>query len=367
MTFLLRASASPGEVRIALTGGDGALHDYAIWRPGAPDGVGDVHCGRVIARVPAMAGMFVSLASGEEGFLPDTKAGADLASGALIGVRITRGAQGGKGPRLERVYVPDTDLGRIARLAPGPSPLAELAAGHPEAPVLVDDLALAAELRSTLGARVRYTPAAFDAVTEDAIAALAEPAATIFGGVRAWFHPTPALTAIDLDTAGATEARAAKSLAQAALNRAVLPALARQIRLRNLSGAILVDFAGMKSRKRAALAPALSAALAEDPLKPRLLGFTALGFAEILRPRLRPPLHERQRGAHAAGLAALRALLAECRHAPGRPPRLVASPAIVSALEADQVARADFTREAGREWRLASDPGLQEEGFRIEA
>ena len=42
------------------------LLDYAIWRPGAPDGVGDVHRGRVIARVPAMAGAFVAL-GGTEG------------------------------------------------------------------------------------------------------------------------------------------------------------------------------------------------------------------------------------------------------------------------------------------------------------
>jgi len=48
---------------------------YAIWRPGAPDGVGDIHRGRVIARVPAMAGAFVAL-DGAEGFLPDSDGGA---------------------------------------------------------------------------------------------------------------------------------------------------------------------------------------------------------------------------------------------------------------------------------------------------
>ena len=34
---------------------DGALVDYALWRPGSPDGVGDIHRGRVTAIVPAMA------------------------------------------------------------------------------------------------------------------------------------------------------------------------------------------------------------------------------------------------------------------------------------------------------------------------
>ena len=42
------AWCSPGEVRVAALDGD-ALLDAAIWRPGAPDGVGDLHRGRVDA------------------------------------------------------------------------------------------------------------------------------------------------------------------------------------------------------------------------------------------------------------------------------------------------------------------------------
>ena len=78
---------------------DDTLLDYAIWRPGAPDGVGDLHRGRVIARVAAMAGSFLAL-DGTEGFLPDSEGGAGLHEGDLVSVRVTRAAQGGKGPRL---------------------------------------------------------------------------------------------------------------------------------------------------------------------------------------------------------------------------------------------------------------------------
>ena len=126
-------------------------------------------------------------------------------------------------------------------------------------------------------------------------------------GMRASIYPTPALVAIDLDMAAATASRQAKASAQMAANLAALPALARQIRLRNLSGAILVDPAGLSLKRRPKLAPALAMALATDPLQPRLLGFTALGLAEIVRRRVRPPLHELLAGPHAAGLAALRA------------------------------------------------------------
>lgn len=66
----LHAAWSPGEVRVAAMASR-TMIDYALWRPGSPDGVGDVYLGRVTAVVPAMAGAFVALASGmPEGFLP---------------------------------------------------------------------------------------------------------------------------------------------------------------------------------------------------------------------------------------------------------------------------------------------------------
>jgi hypothetical protein len=365
VTLSLRAAASPGEVRIALTAAGGALRDYALWRPGAPDGIGDVHGGRVIARVSTMAGVFVALAAGVEGFLPDTAGGAGLEAGALIAVRITRAAQGGKGPRLARLDPAPAGLTRVGLWQPGPSPLAELAQRYPDAPILTDDPALAAALRGDFGARIARVATAFDAALEEQVAALAEPVVTLANGVRAHFCPTPALTAIDLDAGAATAGRGEKKTVQAALNRALVPALARQMRLRNLAGAILVDFAGMKARSRASLAPLLAAALAEDPLKPRLLGFTSLGFAEILRPRVRPPLHELLRGPHAAGLAALRALLAAISEAPGHSQRLIASPAVAAALAADRVASEDFTRRTGHALALTSDPSLPLEGWRL--
>ena len=77
-----------------------------------------------------------------------------------------------------------------------------------------------------------------------------------------------------------------------ALNTAVIPEICRQIVLRNLSGGILIDFAGLKPAARAKLAEPLRAALTNDPLRPDFLGFSHLGLAEITRRRIRPPLHE---------------------------------------------------------------------------
>jgi Ribonuclease G/E len=358
----IRAAVSPGEIRVAVTGG-GGLIDYAIWRPGAPDGVGDVHRGRVTAHLPALAGAFVALEGGASGFLPDSEGGR-LPEGSILAVRVTRAAQGGKGPRLSARDVPTRDMespdgsGPPALLWRGPGALERLAALHPEDDILLDDAALAAQLRPTLAPRLSLVPAAFDEATLTAVEALAGPEAMLPGGARMSVHPTPALTAIDLDLGAGAAGRQGKGAAHDAANRAALPELARQIRLRNLGGGIVVDFAGLSPKRRIALAPALAEALAGDPLQPRLLGFTALGFAEILRPRLHPPLHEVLAGPHAAGLAALRQLAAEQAAVPSRALALRAAPAIVTALRADPAALAALADRTGRPLALRDDASL---------
>jgi Ribonuclease G/E len=358
MTIRILAETSPGEVRVAAVDG-GTLVDYAIWRPGAPDGVGDLHRGRVTARVPAMAGAFVAL-DGAEGFLPDSQGGANVTEGAAIGVRVTRAAQGGKGPRLTALLDAGeaalTGTGPPALLRRGPDAVQRLADLHPAARIVVDDAGLAASLRAVLGDRLAIAARAWDEATAEQVAALGEPSCALPGGARASFHPTPALVAIDVDAGGATAIRAGKAASQLALNQAVLPALARQIRLRNLSGAILIDLAGMPARKRIALGPTLAAALAADPLRPRFMGFTALGLAEILRSRIHKPLHELLAGPHAAGLAALRAVVAAGR--PGERPVLRASPAVAAALDADRGALDALARRIGRPTSIVVDPSL---------
>ena len=360
MSVSVRAACSPGEARVAAVR-DGRLLDYAIWRPGAPDGVGDLHRGRVLARVPAMAGAFVELAAAE-GFLPDSEGAAGLTAGTAVGVRVTRAAQGGKGPRLSARLTPAEQAlvgeGRPMLLRRGPGAIERLAARYPDAPVRLDDPGLAAELRAALGERVGVTAPVFHEALEAEIAGLGQASAPLPGGGRLAVHPTPALVAIDLDAGAATAERRDKGAAQMAFNWAALPELGRQIRLRNLSGAILVDLAGLSLRRRAALGPAFAAALAADPLNPRWLGFTALGLAEIGRPRVHPPLHELLAGPHAAGLAAVRCLTAEAAADPSRRLGLRAAPAVVSALRADPAALADFARRTGRPLALRSDPTM---------
>jgi ribonuclease G len=330
---------------------DGHLTDYAIWRPGRPEGVGDVHRGRVTAMAPGMAGAFVAI-GGADGFLPDSAGAAHRGVGDILTVQIVRAAQGGKGPRLAALPE-DAGSGSPALLRAGPNPLLRLAAHH-DGPVVVDDAAVFATLRSSLGERL-VLGTAWDETLQTEIAALSDRVVTLPGGLRASIEPTAALVAIDMDMAAATAGREAKQTKQEAANRAALPALARQIRLRSLAGSILLDLAGLTPRRRPALADAIRAALAPDPAKPRLLGFTTGGLAEIQRPRTQSPLHEMLAGPHAAGLAALRAIAAS---AASPWTQLRAAPDVVSALEADPVALPALANRLGRPLVVRSDPAL---------
>ena len=356
------AACSPGEVRVAAVA-HGALLDYAIWRPGRPDGVGDQYQARVIAHAPALAGAFVAL-PGQDGFLPDSEGGAGLSDGMAVTVRVTRAAQGGKGPRVS-ARVPQL-AGPPGLLARGPGAVERVALLYPDALVLADDPALVAQLRPILGARLSVAGPVLDDAVAGQIDALAETGVDLPGGARASVHPTPALVAIDVDSGGASADRRPKQAAQMAANLALLPALARQIRLRNLSGAIVVDVAGLSLRKRAALGPAFAAALAGDPLRPRFLGFSALGLAEIMRPRVHPPLHELLTGPHAAGLAALRRIMLDAAAEPAAVFTLRAAPDVAAALADDPAALPDLARRTGRALMVQPDPALPPSAWAIE-
>jgi hypothetical protein len=354
VTVSIRVATSPGEARIAVVE-DNRLVDFSLWRFGTPDGVGDVHRGRVIAHVPAMAGAFVALADAE-GFLPDSEGAKGLTAGTILTVRITRAAQGRKGPRVTARDCDSAAGGPVGLVGRGPDPVARFAVRYPDAAVLVDDAGVAAGLR--LGDRVSVTSSVWEDDVAEAIDALSDPVVVLPGGASLSIWPTPALVAIDVDAGGALTGAGGARSRHEALNRSVVPALAEHIRLRNLSGGIVVDLAGLSPRKRAGLGPDFVTALASDPLRPRFLGFTALGLAEIVRSRVHPPLHELLAGPLAAGLMALRAVMAAFGRDPRGMPAVRAHPAVVSALQGDAAALADLARRTGRGVTLRSDPSL---------
>lgn len=353
----IRVTASPGEVRTALLDGDRLLEAW-VERPGRPDGVGDLHRARVAALAPAMAGAFVTLVGGEAGFLPESEASPTrlpiakaVHEGQVLLVRVTRAAQGGKGPRLTvklgqatTAAIPGNQPVLLAR---GPVAAERLAARHPEVPVLVDDAALLARLRLPAPATLLRQPA-FDDALEAEFEQLATGEVPLPGGGRLLISPTPALVAIDVDSGGATLAE---------VNEAAVVEAARQIRLRNLAGAILLDLAGLPPKRRASLEEPLRQALKADPLV-RLLGIGPLGLFEMQRQRVHPPLHEVLAGPLTPGLTALRRAARDAAAQPGRRWALNAAPAVLAALQALPGALEEAAAALGQPLELLPEPGL---------
>jgi ribonuclease G len=69
--------------------------------------------------------------------------------------------------------------------------------------------------------------------------------------------------------------------------------VARQMRLRNLSGIIIVDFIDMEQENdRMTVLKVLNEEIKKDKAKTAVMGFTKLGLVEITRKRTSPPVEE---------------------------------------------------------------------------
>ena len=123
---------------------------------------------------------------------------------------------------------------------------------------------------------------------EEAISEALQKTVRLKSGGRIHIEETRACVAIDVDSG---DDKSNGSITR--LNSEAAVEIARQIRLRNLSGKIIVDFAGSSEYKF--LKPVieeLENALAEDPHRARVLGLSRGGNVEIQRVRRRPTLSD---------------------------------------------------------------------------
>lgn len=105
-------------------------------------------------------------------------------------------------------------------------------------------------------------------------------------------QPTEALTVVDVNT-GKFEGGKKKEAAFLKINLEAAVEIARQIRLRNISGIIIVDFINMESAEsRKELLARLDAELKKDPVKTVLVDMTKLSLVEITRMKKERPLAE---------------------------------------------------------------------------
>ena len=101
---------------------------------------------------------------------------------------------------------------------------------------------------------------------------------------------TEAMTTIDVNTGGFVGARNFDDTIFKT-NLEAAQAIARQLRLRNLGGIIIIDFIDMESQEhRDSVLEELKRALARDHTKMSVSGFTQLGLVEMTRKRTRESL-----------------------------------------------------------------------------
>lgn len=106
-------------------------------------------------------------------------------------------------------------------------------------------------------------------------------------------QPTEALTVIDVNTGKAVAGKKQVQETFLKVNREAAKEIARQIRLRNLSGIIIIDFIDMELKKdKELLMSELEEYFKKDPVKTTLVDMTALGLVEVTRKKVRKPLHE---------------------------------------------------------------------------
>lgn len=105
-------------------------------------------------------------------------------------------------------------------------------------------------------------------------------------------EPTEAMTVIDVNSGKGSNIKGiSKEQLYLKVNREAAAEIAKQLRLRNLSGMIMVDFINMESAKdEQTLLDDLDKLLKEDPVKTRLVDMTALGIVEITRKKESSPL-----------------------------------------------------------------------------
>jgi len=209
---------------------------------------------------------------------------------------------------------------------------------------------------------------------------LSSPRVSLPGGASLVIQETEALWAIDVNSG---RRRRGANLEETALETDLLAAeeAARQIRLRDIGGLIVVDFIDCREpENRTKVEDVFRRELAKDPARLRMAPMSEFMIAEITRRRTRAGPGRagslrcescggtgRVRTAASAALAALRdlhALVAERK--PDRV-EIVCAPDVADALERREAVLDAIERDCGVAVDITEDPALGQGGFDVAA
>jgi len=189
---------------------------------------------------------------------------------------------------------------------------------------------------------------------------------------------TEAMTTIDVNTGAFVGNRMRGNFDDTIFktNLEAAQTIARQLRLRNLGGIVIVDFIDMDSAEhQAAVLAEIERALAHDHTRITINGFTQLGLVELTRKRTRESLAQilceacptcGGRGivktAQTVAYEILRELLREARQFAAREMRVLAAPAVIDLfLDEESQAVAMLSDFIGRPISLQAEPSYNQE------
>jgi len=180
---------------------------------------------------------------------------------------------------------------------------------------------------------------------EDQVAEILEPSVPLPGGGQIIIETTAALTAIDVDSKGRNRGNPEEAAVQTNIEAA--EEVGRQLRLRGIGGAIVVDFIQMRRRANAErVIEALRSMLQDDPAPTDIGTISRFGLLEMTRRRAGPQLSELISRACPAcdGLGQIDTAETAADHAiatadreveenPGGSLTIIAAPDVISAIE----------------------------------
>ncbi|HNM23677.1 MAG TPA: ribonuclease E/G, partial [Rhodocyclaceae bacterium] len=190
---------------------------------------------------------------------------------------------------------------------------------------------------------------------------------------------TEAMTTIDVNTGGFVGVRNFDDTIFKT-NLEAAQTIARQLRLRNLGGIIIVDFIDMESDEhRQAVLAEFQKALSRDHTRLTLNGFTNLGLVEMTRKRTRESLAHvlcetcptcdgrgEVKTASTVAYEVLRELLREARQFNAREYRVIASPPVIDLfLDEESQSLAMLSDFIGKPISLQAETSYSPEQFDI--
>ncbi len=238
---------------------------------------------------------------------------------------------------------------------------------------------LAAKISPDLKDRVKYydskTPIFKAFGIEKGIEELRKIKVPLPNGGSIIIQEAESLCAIDVNTGRFTGSKSQEETVTAT-NIEAAQEVARQLRLRNIGGIIVIDFIDMKkASNRSKVVSSLEAAVARDRAKIRILPITRLGLVEMTRERKREStnslLTEECPECHGSGRVlsseSIRIQIQREIHnitmgRPGGSLRVITHPILSEVLKKKQ---AMMEKNVHRSVKLASDPQLTWEDYRI--